>query len=251
MPGSLHVLLSPHEPLPEADVWLVVDILRATTTITTFFERGGRLLMPVATVEEARALRAEDPSRLLMGERNALPPEGFDIGNSPRELERELLKGCPFAVMTTTNGTLALARVASEGVPVMAACARNAGAVVGKAISQGERIGILCAGRYGRQALDDTACAGLLTDFFRRLAPALVLDDGARLALTYWREGAGDLESLVRQAAHAGILEEAGLGEDIPFCCAIDCSQMVPVLGNFRGRSAFLSPSEEKRSIGA
>ena len=247
---SLHVLLSPHEPLPVADVWLVVDILRATTTITTFFERGGRLLMPVCTVEEARALQAEDPSRLLMGERNALPPEGFDMGNSPRELERERLRNSPQAVMTTTNGTLALARVASEGVPVLAACARNAGAVVGKALSLGERIGILCAGRYGRQALDDTACAGLLADFFRGFAPAIALDDSSRLALTYWREGEGNLEFLVRQAAHAGILDEAGLGGDIPFCCAVDQTGIVPILGNFRGRSAFLSPSTDSGRSG-
>ncbi len=236
---TLQVLLSPEEPLPVVDVWLVVDILRATTTMTTFFERGGRLLQPVATVEAARALSAEDPSWILLGERDALPPEGFDLGNSPRELQKAMLEQRPIAVMTTTNGTRALLRLAPEGVPVLAACARNVGAVVRKALSLGDRIGILCAGRLGRQALDDTACAGLLVDFVRGMAPRSSLDDGARLALTCWREGEGDLEWLVRQAAHAGILEETGLGEDIPFCCQLDCASSVPVLGGFRGRVAF------------
>lgn len=235
----IQVLVSPDEVIPEADVWLVVDLLRATTTITTFFERGGRLLLPVATVQEARVLREQDPSWLLMGERNALPPKGFDLGNSPRELIPEILSRRPMAVMTTTNGTRALARVASQGVPVLAACARNAGAVVRKALSMGERLGVLCAGRFGRQALDDTACAGLLVELFREMAPTAELDDGALLALAFWRQGEGKLESLVRQAGHSRFLEEIGLGEDIRFCCEVNRSSVVPVLKGYRGYHAF------------
>lgn len=236
---TIQVLVSPDEVLPEVDVWLVVDLLRATTTITTFFDRGGKLLLPVATVEEARALREEDPSRLLMGERNALPPRGFDLGNSPLKLDPEVLSSRPVAVMTTTNGTRALGRVVSEGVPVLAACARNAVAVIRRALSLGERLGVLCAGRLGRQALDDTACAGLIVDHFLEIVPTAELDDGACLALSFWREGEGKLEPLVRQAGHARFLKEKGLDEDICFCCQVDRSSSVPLLGGFGGHPAF------------
>lgn len=236
---TLQVLVSPDEPLPEADVWLVVDILRATTTITTFFEQGGKLLVPVATVEEARSLREQNPDWILMGERDALPPKGFDLGNSPRELTPELLGTRPVAVMTTTNGTPVLKRVAREGVSVLAACARNAEAVIGRALCLGERLGVLCAGRLGRQALDDTACAGLLAHRFLERVPHGDLDDGALLALSFWHQGQGDLEPLVRKARHSRILEDAGLGEDIRFCCRVDCSSTTPLLGGYRGRPAF------------
>lgn len=236
---TIKVLVSPDEPLPEVDVWLVVDILRATTTITTFFERGGKLLMPVATVEEARNLRGENPSWILMGERDAFPPKGFDLGNSPRELDPELLAERSVAVMTTTNGTRVLKRVASEGVPVLAACARNASASVRKALSLGGRLGVLCAGRLARQALDDTACAGLLVHRFREQLPDGDLDDGAVLALSFWHQGKGDLEALVRQAGHSRFLQDSGLGEDIRFCCQVDRSVSVPLLGGFGGMPAF------------
>src|SRR5262249_9659060 len=85
---------------------VVIDVLRATSTEITALANGAEAIFPAATVEEARALKEKTPSLLLAGERHGLPPEGFDLGNSPREFTAEKVKGRKI-VHTTTNGTLA------------------------------------------------------------------------------------------------------------------------------------------------
>ena len=93
-------------------------------------EIGGRDLYPVGSVVSARTLARDlasgGASPLLLGEENAIPPEGFDLGNSPLDLSREVVRAHSCAVMSTSNGTVALLSAASTGVPVLAACVRNA-----------------------------------------------------------------------------------------------------------------------------
>jgi 2-phosphosulfolactate phosphatase len=236
---TLSVVLSPEEPLPEVDLWLVLDLLRATTTMVTFFSLGGKKLYPVKTPEEARELRKNLGEKvLLMGERNSLPPEGFDLGNSPQDLSQELCQNRPEAVMTTTNGTRAVLKAAASGRPVLAASIRNASAVI-RGCTSFLRTGILCAGRYGKAALDDTLGAGYLADLFCRTFPGAVLQDGATIALWSWQRQAPELEKAVRLSEHAGILEGQGFGDDISFCCMPDQTWEVPRLGNEQGRLGF------------
>ncbi|NMR95983.1 2-phosphosulfolactate phosphatase, partial [Vibrio parahaemolyticus] len=112
-------------------------------------------------VEEAYSLKSELGGKwLLMGERKSLPPPGFDCGNSPIELLRYNLRDFHGAIMTTTNGTKALLRAAASSGIVFVGCSRNATAVVEAALESGNKIGILCAGRFNRAMIDDTACAG-------------------------------------------------------------------------------------------
>ena len=138
------VVLSPSETLPEADCWLVIDILRATTTMCAYFDGGGKRLYPAESIEEAFTLRdrlaEEGNAPLLMGERNSLPPPGFDLGNSPLELLAAAPATRPDAVMATTNGTRALLKAASSGAKVYPVCARNANATLRAALGAGERV---------------------------------------------------------------------------------------------------------------
>lgn len=236
---TLSVVLSPEEPLPEVDLWLVLDLLRATTTLVTFFSLGGKRLYPVATPEEARELQKILGEKvLLMGERNSLPPEGFDLGNSPRDLSKELCQNHPEAVMTTTNGTRAMLKAAASRRLVLAASIRNASAVI-RACTPFSRTGILCAGRYGKAALDDTLGAGYLTDLFCRTFPGAVLEDGANIALWSWQRQAPELEKAVHLSEHVAILRGQGFGEDISFCCMPDQTREVPRMGNERGYPCF------------
>jgi 2-phosphosulfolactate phosphatase len=236
---TLSVVLSPEEPLPEVDLWLVLDLLRATTTMVTFFSLGGERLYPVATPEQARELRKTLGEKvLLMGERNSLPPEGFDLGNSPRDLSEGLCQSRPEAVMTTTNGTRAVLKAAASGKPVLAASIRNASAVI-RGCAPFSRTGILCAGRYGKAALDDTLGAGYLADLFRRTFPGAVLEDGASIALWSWQRQAPELEKAVRLSEHAAILEGQGFEKDISFCCTPDQTREIPRLGNKKGHLCF------------
>jgi 2-phosphosulfolactate phosphatase len=233
--ACLDVVFSHPERLPEADGWLVVDLLRASTTIVTFFERGGRRLLPVSSVAEARDLRRRLPGRwLLMGERNALPPEGFDLGNSPLELASVDLESFDGAVMTTTNGTAALLAAASRGGVVTVAAARNGLAAVAR-VSHCERVAILCAGLEGRPALDDTACAGgLVARLLGR--GAFALSDGARMALALY--GSAPFADLVGLSRHGGRLKALGLEADLEYCCQEDCSNGTVRLVTWEGRSA-------------
>lgn len=228
------VVLSPEETLPETDCWMVIDILRATTTMSVFFERGGTCLYPARTVEEGISLRdalaSEGGSPLLMGERNGLRPHGFDLGNSPLELLAMDLADRPEGVMATTNGTRALLKAAAAGCPVRPVCARNASAVLEASLGSGERIGIYCAGRMGRAALDDTACAGLLLDLLLKRGEA-ELDDGALMARALWQNGGEDLPALLADSDHGKILLSLGFEGDIRFAGEIDRSSVVSRLG--------------------
>ena len=136
----LEVMLNPACELEYADAWIVVDVLRATTMMTTFFERGGKVILPVKSVEEAYDLKRKLGSDwLLMGERNSLPPPNFDCGNSPVELLDCFLGTYGGAIMTTTNGTKALLLASTFANIVCVGCVRNATAVLEVHLSMGIR----------------------------------------------------------------------------------------------------------------
>ncbi len=230
---SIDVVFSPTEPLSERDAWLVVDILRATTVITTFFECGGRRLMPVDSVERAWTLKKQVADRWLMGERDALLIDGFDWGNSPLGLKEAGLASKPAAVMTTSNGTHALLVAHRHAVPVYAACARNAEAAVQAACEQGSRIGILSAGRHRRAALDDTACCGALVERALAIDATAELSDGARMALMVWQRYRGDLRQALSESEHGRYLQNnLGLNDDLAFCAELDVSRYVARLSD-------------------
>jgi 2-phosphosulfolactate phosphatase len=244
-PVQVEVILSLSEYLPAVDVWLIVDILRASTMIVSWFASGGGDLYPAVSVEDARnltaSLRKEGKKPLLMGEQNAIAPQGFDLGNSPLSITPELIRNFSCAVMATTNGTKAMLKAASTGTPVLVACARNAFAALDTALSKGRRIGIFCSGRKGRPSWDDTLCAGLFVAYLMEHFPDTRLADGARLAHLAWR-GSKDFKSSLKTADHAVFLEKVGYGEDIAFAAEIDAVRVVPELFE-------LSDGEEMRTV--
>ena len=143
----------------------VVDILRATTAISAALHNGARAVIPVASAEDARRLAQTIGSDdvVLAGEQNCLPIPGFTLGNSPREMTEDAVRGRTL-VMSTTNGTKAL--LAAQGAAaVHPACAGNFGMVAAAARTIWEKdrdVVILCAGREQAFALDDAYCAGQL-----------------------------------------------------------------------------------------
>lgn len=234
------VAFLPSEKLEEHDVRIVVDLLRATTQIATFFDLGGSVLVPASEVDDAFALKerlGEDWK--IMGERGGLPCEGFDFGNSPTEL----MKAQVFpehAIITTSNGTRALKRAAEGCQRVLAGCARNAEAVCWDALSHGARIGILCSGRHGEFSLEDTLCAGMLVEKLLALAPTCggeetELTDGAMAAMALQKSFGPDITNACLDSKHGKILCDLGFKEDILFCCKTDESSAVPVLRDFNG----------------
>ncbi|MBQ3402450.1 MAG: 2-phosphosulfolactate phosphatase [Synergistaceae bacterium] len=236
--------------LPSADVWLVVDVLRATTVMSRWFELGGTELYPVKSPDDARKLvqelKGRGSSPLLMGEVNGIPPEGFDAGNSPVELSYELVRSHYCGVMSTTNGTVALLEAASTGCPVIAASFRNYSACLDYALTIGSRIGILCSGRKKRPSWEDALCAGAIVEELSSRGE-LIMSDSARMALTLWQNRGNNLREFVRLSTHARYLEQIGYTEDIAFSCEIDASTVVPMLSVSNGRTVLRSVSGSAR----
>ncbi|MCL1940867.1 MAG: 2-phosphosulfolactate phosphatase [Synergistaceae bacterium] len=229
---EIEAALSLSEPLPAVDVWLVLDLLRASTTIVTWFERGGKAIYPEASVEAALALKTEmfkgGHTPLLMGEVNSVPPNGFDAGNSPLEINEQSAIRRPTAIIATTNGTKAIHKAVATGAAVYIVCARNALYALDSAIACGRRIGILCAGRLGLPAIDDTICAGMMIEKICNFLPEHVMSDGANIALRTWINSTGSFEHNIRSAVHAKFLEKIGFSRDISYACEQDVSTCVP-----------------------
>jgi 2-phosphosulfolactate phosphatase len=207
---------------------IVLDVVRASTTIVTALAGGARAVVPVATPEEARVLGRGGSvgAALVGGERGGAPPPGFDHGNSPAEYAPERVRGRT-VVFTTTNGTRALLalhgarRIAVGGFVNAAGVARWVAAEPGDAL-------LVCAGERGRFCLEDAVCAGLLVSRLATVDGALT--DAARAARALWERYAGDLGAMLAHAAWAQALVEQGRGADLPLCVALDVHDVVPVL---------------------
>lgn len=245
---KLEVFLTPGEVTPAAladRTVVVLDILRASSTIVEALNAGAKSVFPVASIEEALRL-ANTFGRdevLLAGERRCVPIEGFDLGNSPREMTPERVEG-KILVMTTTNGTAAMALTVNAD-KVLIGSMLNLEAVLAELRRTEAEPVFLCAGRERHFALEDAACAGAFAARLMEDDPdAWELNDGARAALTLAREfGTG--EKLFELATGGRSIVEAGLAEDLAFCAQVDVRNVVPVLHE---RSITLLPPQEDSS---
>ena len=208
---------------------LVIDVLRASTTIVTALANGAASVVPVETVEEARTRKAAlGPEAILAGERHSDPPEGFDLGNSPLEFTAARVHGRTI-VITTSNGTKAL--TAARGAAAVGVAAFiNAGAAAAWAAARGGDVVLVCAGELGAPSLEDQACAGVLAERLATASPAATLTPAAVAAQELGRRYAKDLEGLARDAPHARALTRKGRGVDVGLCLTLDTTTVVPVL---------------------
>lgn len=210
---------------------VVIDVIRATSTIVEALAAGARAVYPTLSTEEAirlaNSLGRDDT--LLCGERRGLKIEGFDLGNSPHEFTPARVEGRRL-VMSTTNGTRAF--LAAEGAErVLAASLLNLSAV-GKAVAEAENLVLICAGKEGRFSLDDALCAGLV---LRSLFPegdgeggaGRKMDDASCAVLALADTYAVDADLLRRTAAGAALVE-VGLDADLEDCAELDRHALVP-----------------------
>jgi 2-phosphosulfolactate phosphatase len=215
----IHVAFTPGEQTP-APIGIVVDVLRATSTIAQALAAGYRRVLCCAEIEEARELaRLEAPAKLA-GERRLAAIPGFDFGNSPRELS-----GTPEAetlVLSTTNGTRLLVAAAARFQHVYVGSLLNLDAVAAGAASHGEDVAVLCAGVLGELALDDAYCAG-------RIVAALGGDraDSATAAVRI-AESYPDARAGIGAGRSAWNLRRHGLEADIEWCARENALSVVP-----------------------
>lgn len=211
----------------EGTLAIVIDVLRASTTIVTALGNGASAIIPLATVEEARARQAQEPHLLLGGERNAHPLPGFDFGNSPLDYTPEKVQGRE-VILTTTNGTRALQGAHQAGASaIIVGALTNRQAVVDFCSSWDGSILLVCAGSHGRFSLEDALCAGAI---IAGLDPKLRLTDGARTCRAlYEHYGAEQLPSQIASSDHGLGLKGKGYGPDVVFATALDVTSLVPI----------------------
>ncbi len=215
---------------------VVIDVLRATTTIVTALANGAKAVIPAATSEEAVRLASnlEKDGVVLAGERRSLKIEGFALGNSPREMTAAAVAGKTI-VLATTNGTPAL--VATQGGdPVLVGAAANIKALAERAraiLDQRGHLVIVCGGRDKQFALEDAYAAGRLIKVIRKGIRKLALNDAGLATVALLDQFAGWEEALEGSEA-AQQLADSGLGEDVAFAARPDRFGVVPVYADRR-----------------
>jgi 2-phosphosulfolactate phosphatase len=220
----VHVAFIPDEAAA-APTGIVIDVLRATSTIAQALAAGYERVLCVPELEDARALRAELPDSIVGGERDATRIEGFDIGASPREF---LEPRARTLILSTTNGTRSIATAAQYCDVVLLGSLLNLDAVAAAARERGEDVAILCAGFKGRFALDDAYCAGRVVQLLGgEPTDAAVAADA--IARAYPTALAG---------LNARTYGPPGLEEDIAFCARESVLEAVPRFAGRRGPAA-------------
>ena len=215
---------------------VVIDVLRATSSIVAALSAGAKAVVPAATSEEAVRLTAnlEKDGIVLAGERRMVKIEGFGLGNSPREMTAEAVAGKTI-VLATTNGTPALV-AAQGGDPVLVAAAVNFSAVAERAravfTERGDLV-IICAGREKQFALEDAYTAGRLVKAVKKGARKVTLNDAAQVSLDLAGQQGG-WEDAFEASDAARQLLEAGLGDDVTYCARPDRFSVVPVYADRR-----------------
>ena len=200
---------------------VVFDVLRATSSMITALGAGALEIYPVNSVEEARERKLREPDLLLAGERGGLPPQGFDLGNSPDEFERTV--GCK-VVMTTTNGTVAIQRM-RHAADLLIGALLNVDALANYLFRrQTEDLLLVCAGTEEEFSLEDAIAAGALVT---RLAEDDRLSDSAILARAIYERVGDDLEEWLRQTKNGKALHKIGKGSDIARCARLSTSEII------------------------
>jgi 2-phosphosulfolactate phosphatase len=206
-----------------AGVGIVVDVLRATSTIAQALASGYRRVLCCAEIEEARALREEIPDSLVGGERKAVRIAGFDVGASPREF---LEPRAETLILSTTNGTRAILETAKRCEDVLLGSLLNLTAVAGAV--EGRDAVVVCAGFQGAFAIDDAYCAGRIVQLLDHERT-----DAAVAAATLARAFPTALAGL-----NARTYGPPGLEEDIVFCAQENALAVVPRLAGMVGPAA-------------
>ncbi len=217
--------LYPHLEHPDFIV-VAIDVLRATSAITTALDNDVEAIIPVSTVEEALEYQAKGYK--VGAERNGEKVEGFDFGNSPYDYMRDDLKG-ETTVLTTTNGTIAI-EMAKDAKDVICGAFVNLSAVVNYLKERQQPVLLLCAGWKGRYNLEDALFAGAVV---KELAFSGVFQNVADSALSVqylYEQAREDTNKFLHNSSHRKRLAKLNLKEDIRYCLSIDQTDNVPLL---------------------
>jgi 2-phosphosulfolactate phosphatase len=209
---------------------VVIDVLRASTTIVTALNNGAKDIIPVNSVESLVKVSSTQfgDVTLRAGERNGKMIEGFNLGNSPIEYKESLVKGKSI-ILLTTNGSVAVAK-GRYAKNVVVCGFVNLSSVVDFLAVLGEDFTLICAGKENHFCMEDTVCAGKLINSLRvRLGHDVVVNDAGCAAQILDESQGKNIPRMLKNSEHGKYLASIGFVDDLKACGSLDEIPLVPV----------------------
>lgn len=204
---------------------IVVDIFRATTTMCSAFNNGATSIIPVASVDEAKAYK--EKGYLVGAERDVKKCDFADFGNSPFDYTKDVVSGSD-VVISTTNGTQAI-DIASDCYCLTIGAFSNISALADFCISQQKDVIVLCSGWHFRVNVEDTLFGGQLASILLEKANYDISSDGTIIAMDMWRNAQSDVRGYTDRCEHTKRLSAHGLLDQIDYCLTNDTTPLVPI----------------------
>jgi len=201
----------------------VIDIIRATTTISVVLAKGASEVVIAKNKSQAFSLKKIFKDYLLCGEEGGLPPKGFDFGNSPLEYSRMDLEGKGM-ILKTTNGTKSFFKTINSKSSFALSFVNmsyTCDAIIHEAEKNGLDILLICSGEKVKIAYDDTYAAGFAVNILKQKRDRITLSDSALILLNNAKTESSIREALKRSVSYRS-MQKAGLGEDLEICCLPD-----------------------------
>jgi len=208
---------------------VVIDVLRASSTIVTALHNGVKAVIPVEDMEAAHkiAQNLDSSGYLLCGEKDGVKIQGYHLGNSPLEYEEEKIKG-KIIIFNTTNGTKAISRSTSADRLIIGSFL-NLKTVVDSLKADPNEIILVCAGWKNRFSLEDTLCAGnIIFDLTEGKLPEDT-SDGSVAAFSLYANYRNRVEEMIRSSNHAMRLKHLNVEEDLAYCSKVSILDILPV----------------------
>jgi 2-phosphosulfolactate phosphatase len=207
---------------------VVIDVLRASSTIVTALQNGAREIIPVASVEFAVKVSGGmfTGQTLLGGERNTKKVEGFALGNSPLEYSGDVVNGKTI-ILYTTNGSKAIVK-AKFSENLFIASFLNLSAIAHHLVELDKDFEILCAGRGNYFSMEDVICAGRIISEAQKLKEDIELTDSAKASVSLNKSFGKNILKMLRETEHGKILTENGFEADIKYCSKLSTSDAIP-----------------------
>ncbi|MDR8394213.1 2-phosphosulfolactate phosphatase [Aliifodinibius sp. S!AR15-10] len=211
-------------------VTVVIDVLRASSTIVTALNSGAKGIIPVQDMDAAGkiSINLDSPNFLLCGEKDGKKIEGYDLGNSPAEYSPETVKGKTI-IFKTSNGTQAIKR-STMSKEILVGTFLNLQSVLNRLREVENDIVLVCAGWKGRLALEDMLCAGNIAHELTGGHLPGDASDGVKVAFGLYEKFGNDIENTLRNSNHAKRLDHITENDDISYCSQLNTMDVLPTL---------------------
>ncbi len=213
---------------------VVIDVLRASTTITVALNNGAREIIPVGSIESAVKISGSLFGEVTLrgGERNGKIIEGFNLGNSPLEYSETAVKGKSI-IYCTTNGSVAMTKSRYARTLIVGSFV-NLTKVTDFIKNENKDFLFICAGRInnlGNFGLEDAVCAGMIIEnLLKSETPSCDLSDSAKAARAIYKSFGRSILKMLKNTEHGKYLVEIGYADDLPICAAVDSVPVLPIL---------------------